>query len=99
MPNTSDSIIVIGINLITGLLGMPLVEWLKAKWKMKDARAFLLSAAVAVILAIVDLSLAGALRLDTVTLENFYEVYVSIFFVSQAFYRLFTEYKKSGGLG
>jgi len=96
---SEDTIIFIGINLLTGVLGMPLIQWLKEKMGLKETRAFLLAAVIAVILAIVDQILAGALSLQTVTLENFYEVFASIFAISQIFYRLFEGYKKSGGLG
>lgn len=99
MEIVEDSVIFVAINLLTGVLGMPLTAWLKAKWGLKDTKAFLLAAAVAAVLAIADQALAGALSLETVTLETFYEVFGSIFLVSQTFYRLFTEYEKSGGLG
>lgn len=96
---TEDSIIMLGISLLTGILGMPLIQYLKTKLGWSSTKARLLAAAVAALLAIIDQSLAGQLSLSTVVLDNFYEVFTSVFAVATLVYGLFNAYQEKGGLG
>lgn len=98
-PDQEHNILVVGINLITGVLGVPLITWLKQKTGLRDGWAYLLAATVATLLAIGQLLITRQLNLENVLLDNFYEVFTSVFFISNAIYRAMSEYTKAGGLG
>lgn len=99
LPSEESNVIVIGINLLTGVLGVPIITWIKERLGLKNGWAYLLAAFVATVLAIGQLLLTNTLDLSNVVFDNFYEVFTSVFFVSNALYRAMTEYTKAGGLG
>jgi|SRR3972149_6861567 len=76
------------ISLLTGLLGMPIVQWLKTAWKLDNNKALALSSAVAAILGIVSLFVQGQIQLSDFTFENFAGAFGLIYTASNIFFRL-----------
>ena len=74
-----------------GLLGSPLIGWIKSKLGWEDRWAVLLSGAVAVVLAIAELFIAGSLTLEMFTLENFAVAFTAVYTAAQVWYGLFKE--------
>ena len=74
-----------------GLLGSPLIGWIKKKLGLEARWAVLLAGAVAVVLAFVELFLAGSLTLEMFTLENFAVAFSAVYATSQVWYGLFKE--------
>jgi hypothetical protein len=86
-----SEIIEVLVMLVIGLLGMPLTAWLKARLKWSDLYAFVLTAAVAVVLSFAELFLMGDLSIRMFTLENFGNVFTAVFTVSQIWFRILKE--------
>ena len=78
------------IMVLLGLLGgKPLVDWLKEKLGWEDIYVVILTGAVAAVVAIAELFLAGSLTLEMFTLENFAVVWSLVYSASQVWYSIF----------
>lgn len=77
------------VTLILGLLGMPLTTWLKNKFNLTDTGALVLSAAVAVVLALVQLLGVGYFTQTPITWENFGVIFWAVWGIASAFFKLF----------
>ena len=80
------SILVMGA---LGLLGSPLIGWLKSKLGLADRWAVILAGAVAVVLAFAELFIAGSLTLEMFTLANFGVAFSAVYAASQVWFGLF----------
>ena len=76
------------VFLVLAFLGMPLTQYLKDKLGWDQQAALLLTGAVAAVLGLAQLFLAGDLTLADFTLENFAAVFGMTFTIAQVWYKL-----------
>lgn len=77
------------VTVVLGLLGMPLTTWLKHRFNLADTWALILSAAVAVVLALVQLFGTGYFTGTAISWENFGVIFWAVWGIASAFYKLF----------
>ena len=82
-----DTVQIVITGLI-GLVGIPLVQILKKQLGWDGPKAALLSAGVAVVVALIALFGAGQLSIYDFTLDNFAVVFTSVFTVATLAYKL-----------
>jgi len=78
---------------LLGLLGSPLIDWLKNKLGIQDRLAVLLTGVVATVLAFAELFLAGSLTLEMFTLENFAVAFTAVYTAAQVWFGLLKDRK------
>ena len=76
------------VSGLIGLIGVPLTQLIKKQLGWDGPRAALLSAGVAVVVALVALFGAGQLHIYDFTLNNFAVVFTSVFTVAQLAFKL-----------
>lgn len=75
------------ITLLTGLVGMPLISWLKNVTKWKDEYALLLAGTVSAGLALFQLWLTGFFVDVPVTIENFVPIFNAVMLTATIFFK------------
>lgn len=73
---------------IAGAVGVPLVYWLKDYLKLEGFYAFLLTSAVAVVLALVALFVAGDYSLADFSLDNIANAFAAVIGAATFIYKL-----------
>ena len=76
------------LAVVTGLIGMPIVQFVKNRLGWEDNAALLLSGAIATVLALVQLFATGALGLGDFTLANFALVFTTVMTAANVFYEI-----------
>ena len=76
----------IGITVM--LLGAPITQWIKIKLQVKDKLALLLTAVVAVAVALAELFLSDILSFSSFSLEIFPVAFSVVFSVATIYYQL-----------
>jgi len=79
------------VMAVVGLLGSPLIGWLKEKFGWEDRWAVLLAGGVATVLAFAELFIAGSLTLEMFTLANFGVAFSAVYAAAQVWFGLFKE--------
>ena len=74
------------LNFAVGLLAIPLITWLKARYGLIDRAAAFLTAGVAVVLSLVALFLYGRVGLAEFTLGNFAAVFGVVYATARLVY-------------
>lgn len=86
--NTWRSVFETIIMIVLMFLGAPLTQWLKNILNVTDKKALLLTAAVAVVIAIAEVLLAGVLTMSSFTIENFPFAFTTVMTVATFYYHL-----------
>lgn len=74
--------------IVFGLLGMPLTGWLKEKLGWDDLKAWFLSAAVAVLLALLQLYGSGYFLETPITWANFSLIFFAVWEVAKGLFKV-----------
>lgn len=77
------------ISLLGGLVGVPLTQFLKNQFDLKDKGALSLSAGIAALIAISELLLTHQLDILTITIDNFPNVFGLVFTTATIYYKVF----------
>jgi len=83
--------------VLTGLFGMPITNWLKQQFNLKDQAALLLAGAVSAVLALGVLWANGQLLPEAVTFDRFPEILSAVFTVATVFYKILRYGKEDTG--
>lgn len=89
MDETYRGLFTLIITLVTGLIGVPIIQWIKNSLGWEDKKALVLAAAVSVVLAFAELLLTNQIDLTELTIENLPKLFASIFTVATIYYGLF----------
>jgi CHASE2 domain-containing sensor protein len=87
-PNQWRSIFEWAVGIVVMLLGAPITQFLKNALNLKDKLALLLTALVAVAIALAELFLINALSFSSFSLENFPFAFAVVFSVATFYYQL-----------
>ena len=83
------------VAVLISVLGMPLIQWLKAKLGWEDLYVRFLVIVVAGGLAFVDLFLMGSLTWEMLTLANFANVFAMVYAAATIWYGFLKEVKRA----
>ena len=78
---------VIIVSVLLGLLGVPFVSWVKGKLAVSEGKALLIAGAVAGVLAVAQLFVAGQLGVADFNLDNLASTFGVIFTAATVFYK------------
>jgi len=85
---TSAELIALGVQFLSGLIGVGLTQWLKAKFDVEGTTALLIAAIVSALLAIGALFLSGEITLTVFTWENLPNAFGIVFSAATLAYKL-----------
>ena len=77
-----------GIAFIAGLLGMPLITWIKSKFGWADNKALLLATIISVVLGVAVSVLSQSITMGTVTLDWLVNSATIVFTTATIFYKV-----------
>lgn len=84
----TEDLILLVISLIGGILGMPLISWLKGKLGLDSTSALAIAAAVSGLIAFVVLFATGQLTAMSFTWENLPAVFALVFSTATLVYNM-----------
>lgn len=87
-PNPWRGIFEWAIGIIVMLLGAPITQWIKNALEVKGKVAFLITACVAVAVALAELFLSNVLSFSSFSLENFPIAFAVVMTVATVYYNL-----------
>lgn len=89
MDETYRGLFTLIITLITSLIGVPVIQFLKNAFGWEDKSATVAAVAVAAILAIVEMFLTDQLDLAKFSIESFPSIFFGVYTVATVYYQLF----------
>ena len=87
-PNPWRGIFEWAVGIIIMLLGAPITQWIKNALEVKGKVAFLITACVAVAIALAELFLSNVLSFSSFSLENFPVAFAVVMTVATFYYNL-----------
>lgn len=89
-----DSILLV-IAAITGIVGMPIIQWIKTQFKVDANWALLIATVVSLVLGFLVAILGGQIAMgEAVTLESVVQSATIVFSISSVFYKVLLGDKK-----
>ena len=83
-----ETIVMIVVSALLGLLGVPFVDWIKGKLGVEDGKALLIAGALAAVLGTLQLVIAGQLGIADFSLDNLAYTFGVIFAAADVFFKL-----------
>ena len=83
-----DNVVMIIVSALLGLLGVPFITFVKDKLDVKDGKALLIAGAVAGVLGILQLVVAGQLGVADFSLDNLAYTFGVIYAPANIYFQL-----------
>lgn len=95
MDETYRGIFTIIITLVTSLVGVPIIQFLKNAFNLEDKAATLVVVCVSAVLALLEMFLTNQFDLAELSIESFPTVFFGVYTIATVYYQLF---KNSEGI-
>lgn len=89
MDETFRNLIIFLITVITGIVGVPIIQWLKNQFGWTDRPALILTMIVAFVLGAIEIVLSGQVDFGNLVFEDLPVAFTIIFTAATVYYKLF----------
>ena len=83
-----ETIIMVIVSALLGLIGVPFVDWVKGKLAVSDGKALLIAGAVAAVLGAAQLVVAGQLGVADFSLDSLAATFGLIYASANIFFQV-----------